>query len=127
MLEAGKQFRRVNGHLHLPALRDALVRHVAGQTVAPDPLVRTTDHCTNLTPTEGLNSLGAAHSLSGLDQTPEPIRRRQPVSFTSEAYATSTLPWGHPFRLSRFPVSIQMFSGHVLFGRSRPDWRERDS
>jgi putative transposase len=24
MLEAGKQFRRVNGHLHLPALRAAL-------------------------------------------------------------------------------------------------------
>jgi transposase-like protein len=29
MVEAGKQFRRVNGHLHLPALRDALERHVA--------------------------------------------------------------------------------------------------
>jgi hypothetical protein len=29
MIEAGKQFRRVNGHLHLPALRDALDRHVA--------------------------------------------------------------------------------------------------
>jgi hypothetical protein len=29
MVEAGKQFRRVNGHLHLPALRDALDRHVA--------------------------------------------------------------------------------------------------
>ncbi len=28
MLEAGKQFRRVNGHLHLPALRTALARHV---------------------------------------------------------------------------------------------------
>jgi hypothetical protein len=24
MIEAGKQFRRVNGHLHLPKLRDAL-------------------------------------------------------------------------------------------------------
>jgi len=24
MIEAGKQFRRVNGHLHLPALRAAL-------------------------------------------------------------------------------------------------------
>jgi hypothetical protein len=23
MIEAGKQFHRVNGHLHLPALRDA--------------------------------------------------------------------------------------------------------
>jgi transposase-like protein len=32
MLEAGKQFRRVNGHLHLPALRAALEREVA-QTV----------------------------------------------------------------------------------------------
>ena len=28
MREAGKQFRRVNGHLHLPALRTALARHV---------------------------------------------------------------------------------------------------
>jgi hypothetical protein len=27
--EAGKQFRRVNGHLHLPALRAALEREVA--------------------------------------------------------------------------------------------------
>ncbi len=34
MLEATKQFRRVNGFLHLPALRDALNRHVAG-TVTP--------------------------------------------------------------------------------------------
>jgi putative transposase len=33
MLEAGKQFRRVNGHLHLPARRDALNEHVAAQTV----------------------------------------------------------------------------------------------
>jgi putative transposase len=29
MLEAGKQFRRVNGHLHLPALRVALEKYVA--------------------------------------------------------------------------------------------------
>jgi putative transposase len=29
MVEAGKQFRRVNGHLHLPALRAALEREVA--------------------------------------------------------------------------------------------------
>jgi transposase-like protein len=36
MLEAGKQFRRVNGHLHLPALRTALERHVAAETVTPD-------------------------------------------------------------------------------------------
>jgi putative transposase len=28
MLEAGKQFRRVNGHLHLPALRAALEREI---------------------------------------------------------------------------------------------------
>ena len=32
MVEAGKQFRRVNGHLHLPALRTALQRHVATAT-----------------------------------------------------------------------------------------------
>ena len=29
MVEASGQFRRVNGHLHLPALRTALERHVA--------------------------------------------------------------------------------------------------
>ena len=34
MVEAGKQFRRVNGHLHLPTLRTALQRHVAGETVS---------------------------------------------------------------------------------------------
>lgn len=34
MLEASKQFRRVNGFLHLPALRDALNRHVT-RTVTP--------------------------------------------------------------------------------------------
>jgi putative transposase len=28
-----KQFRRVNGHLHLPALRAALHRHVGTETV----------------------------------------------------------------------------------------------
>jgi len=33
MIEAGEQFRRVNGHLHLPALRAALDAHVAAQTV----------------------------------------------------------------------------------------------
>jgi putative transposase len=33
MLEASKQFRRVNGHLHLPALRASLERHVAPETV----------------------------------------------------------------------------------------------
>jgi transposase-like protein len=35
MLEAAKQFRRVNGFLHLPALRDALNRHVAGTVTPP--------------------------------------------------------------------------------------------
>ena len=35
MVEAGKQFRRVNGHLHLPALRTALDRHVATKNVVP--------------------------------------------------------------------------------------------
>jgi putative transposase len=34
MLEASKQFRRVNGHLHLAALRVSLERHVAAETVA---------------------------------------------------------------------------------------------
>jgi putative transposase len=34
MLEAAKQFRRVNGHLHLPKLRAALERHVH-ETVTP--------------------------------------------------------------------------------------------
>ena len=34
MVEAGKQFRRVNGHLHLPSLRAALEREVA-KTVGP--------------------------------------------------------------------------------------------
>lgn len=34
MAEAGKQFRRVNGHLHLPALRAALEAECA-QPVAP--------------------------------------------------------------------------------------------
>ncbi len=33
LIEAGKQFRRVNGHLHLPALRAALDQHAAAQTV----------------------------------------------------------------------------------------------
>ena len=36
MLEASKQFRRVNGHLHLAALRAALDRHVTEQTVGAD-------------------------------------------------------------------------------------------
>jgi len=37
MIEASTQFRRVNGHLHLPALRTAIARHVGAETV--------TDHC----------------------------------------------------------------------------------
>jgi putative transposase len=36
LVEAGKQFRRVNGHLHLPALRAALQRHVAEHSVGAD-------------------------------------------------------------------------------------------
>jgi putative transposase len=35
MLEATKQFRRVNGYLHLPAVRTALDRHVAGTVTSP--------------------------------------------------------------------------------------------
>jgi transposase-like protein len=35
MLEAAKQFRRVNGFLHLPALRDALNHHIAGTVTPP--------------------------------------------------------------------------------------------
>ncbi|MBA2415100.1 MAG: hypothetical protein H0V64_04265 [Geodermatophilaceae bacterium] len=35
MVEAGKQCRRVNCDLHLPALRIALDRHVAAETVGP--------------------------------------------------------------------------------------------
>ena len=34
LVEAGKQFRRVNGHLHLPTLRTALQRECA-DPVAP--------------------------------------------------------------------------------------------
>jgi len=34
LVEASKQFRRVNGHLHLPVLRTALQRHVAEQSVS---------------------------------------------------------------------------------------------
>jgi putative transposase len=36
MVEASQQFRRVNGHLHLAALRTALERHVAAATVRTD-------------------------------------------------------------------------------------------
>jgi len=36
MVETSKQFRRVNGHLHLPALRTALERHVGTGTVGTD-------------------------------------------------------------------------------------------
>jgi hypothetical protein len=34
MLEAGKQFRRVNGHMHLAAQRDALNRQFHTETVS---------------------------------------------------------------------------------------------
>ena len=36
MVEAAGQFRRVNGHLHLAALRTALERHIATETVGAD-------------------------------------------------------------------------------------------
>src|SRR5690349_1603926 len=36
MVEAGRQFRRVNGHLHLRALRSALERHVTGGNVTTE-------------------------------------------------------------------------------------------
>jgi transposase-like protein len=36
MVEASSQFRRVNGHLHLAALRTALERHIATETVGAD-------------------------------------------------------------------------------------------
>jgi putative transposase len=36
MVEASRQFHRVNGHLHLPALRASLEQHVAARTVGPD-------------------------------------------------------------------------------------------
>lgn len=36
MIEASKQFRRVNGHLHLPALRTSLEQHVAARSVRAD-------------------------------------------------------------------------------------------
>ena len=36
MVEASKQFRRINGHLHLAALRASLERHVAAETVRAD-------------------------------------------------------------------------------------------
>ena len=35
MVEAAKQFRRVNGYLHLPALRAALEAEVAGAVTRP--------------------------------------------------------------------------------------------
>jgi putative transposase len=37
MIEAGKQFRRVNGHLHLPALRAALEAEIHNNVVGPRP------------------------------------------------------------------------------------------
>ncbi len=35
-VEASGQFRRVNGHLHLSALRAVLERHIGAQTVGTD-------------------------------------------------------------------------------------------
>ena len=35
MIEARKQFRRVNGSMHLPALRAALEEHVNGSVTEP--------------------------------------------------------------------------------------------
>ena len=35
MLEARKQFRRVNGHLHMKALRAALDEHVSASDTTP--------------------------------------------------------------------------------------------
>jgi alpha-tubulin suppressor-like RCC1 family protein len=40
MLEAKKQFRRVNGHLHLKALRTALEAHVAADVTPPSSTLR---------------------------------------------------------------------------------------
>lgn len=36
MVEASKQVRRVNGHLHLPTLRTTLEQYVAARSVSPD-------------------------------------------------------------------------------------------
>jgi putative transposase len=33
MVQASGQFRRVNGHMHLPALRAALEQHVAAKNL----------------------------------------------------------------------------------------------
>ena len=41
MIEAGKQFRRVNGHLHLPALRAALEGEVRPDCRTPSCMMRT--------------------------------------------------------------------------------------
>jgi putative transposase len=41
MVEASSQFRRVNGHLHLPALRGSLERHVAAETSEPTATLKT--------------------------------------------------------------------------------------
>ena len=49
MVEAGKQFRRVNGHLHLRALRSALERHTA-DSVGPDHARSHRDRSLNIGP-----------------------------------------------------------------------------
>jgi hypothetical protein len=36
MLEAEKQFRRINGHLHLPALRAALEGEIQAEMIAEE-------------------------------------------------------------------------------------------
>ena len=42
MVEAGKQFRRVNGHLHLPALRAALDTDMSPPKLsAPPAMIKT--------------------------------------------------------------------------------------
>jgi hypothetical protein len=40
LVEADKQFRRVNRHLHLSVLPAALQRHVAEQSVVPTIMMR---------------------------------------------------------------------------------------
>ncbi len=58
MLEAGKQFRRVNGHLHLPALRAALARPV-------DQLETVSASSQNETVNAGLETIGPPPKFHG--------------------------------------------------------------
>jgi hypothetical protein len=48
LTEAGKQFRRVNGHLHLRSLRDTLLKRVALVSPTVDPRVRPRRGCSPL-------------------------------------------------------------------------------